>query len=135
VWRDAEQLLAALNDGSADAAQSGDPLLLEQEYQMLAPQEIERLFGRAFASDVLESPLERWSGPIESGYGLHLVSVHDKTPSRMPELDEVRDAVTLEWRAARVEEANRAFYEGLRAGYEVTVESPIERPAAMAERQ
>jgi hypothetical protein len=138
VERDAEQLLAALNDGSANPDKSGDPFLLEQEYRMLAPPDIERLFGRAFAADVVELPLERWSGPIESGYGLHLVSVHERTPSRLPDLDEVRDAVTLEWRAARVEEANRAFYEGLRSNYEVTVEGPTstgERRSEMAERQ
>jgi hypothetical protein len=138
VQHDAEQLLAALNDGSAGSARSGDPFLLEQEYRNLAPQDIDRLFGQAFATDVAKLPLERWSGPIESGYGLHLVSVHEKTPARLPDLEEVRDAVTLEWRAARVEEANRAFYEGLRANYEVTVETPTgpaERPSAMVERQ
>jgi hypothetical protein len=138
VQRDAEELLVALNDGRADPAHAGAPFLLEQEYRRLAPQEIERLFGRAFAADVVELPLERWSGPIESGYGVHLVSVHGVTPSRLPDLDEVRDAATLEWRAARVEEANRAFYEGLRSNYEVTVEGPTstgERPSEMAERQ
>ncbi len=138
VRRDAENLLVALNDGSADPAQSGDPFLLEQYQRMLTPQDIERLFGRAFAADVVELPLERWSGPIASGYGVHLVSVHEITPSRLPDLDEVRDAVALEWRAARVEEADRRFYDGLRANYEVTVDSPSwpgERPAAMAERQ
>ena len=58
--------------------------------------------------------------------------------ARLPDLAEVRAAVANEWRAVRQEEANRAFYEGLRARYEVTVERPAwaaERPAPMAERR
>ena len=61
---------------------------------------------------------------MESGYGLHLVLVRERTPARLPDLAEVRDAVANEWRAVRQEEANRAFYEALRARYEVTVERP-----------
>lgn len=138
AWSDAERVLVALDAGSSDPTEAGDPFLLEREFENLTAYDVERLFGRPFAERLAELPLGRWSGPIESAYGLHLVSVHEMTPSRLPALDEVRDAVTLEWQAARVEEANRAFYEGLRANYEVTVESPTwldEPPAAMAERE
>ena len=50
--------------------------------------------------------------------------MRERTPARLPDLAEVRDAVANEWRAVRQEEANRAFYEALRARYEVTVERP-----------
>jgi len=138
AWGDAKRLLVALGAGRAHPADTGDPLLLEQEYRELAAQDVERLFGGAFAAQVAELPVGRWSGPVESGYGLHLVLVRERTPARLPGLDELRDAVANEWRAVRQEQANRAFYEGLRARYEVTVERPAwagERPAAVAERQ
>ena len=124
VWSDAERLLVALNTGQSDPAESGDPFLLEQDYRDLGAPDVERLLGQAFAAGVVELPVGRWAGPVESGYGLHLVFVHERTPARLPDLAEVRDAVTREWRAARREEANRAFYEALRARYEVTVERP-----------
>ena len=89
----------------------GDPFLLEQDYRELAGQDVERLFGRAFAARVAELPVGRWSGPVESGYGLHLVLVRERTPARLHDLAEVRDVVANEWRAVRREEANRAFYE------------------------
>ena len=138
AWADAERLLVALDAGTSDPAAAGDPFLLEQDYRDLATPDVERLFGEAFAARVAELPVGRWSGPVESGYGLHLVLVRERTPARLPDLAEVRDAVANEWRAARREEANRAFYDGLRANYEVTVERPSwagERPAAVAERQ
>ena len=124
VWGDAERVLVALDAGRTEPAQAGDPFLLEQDYREVAAHDVERLFGGAFADRIAELPVGRWAGPVESGYGLHLVLVGERTPGHLPELDEVRDAVTNEWRAARREEANRAFYEGLRARYEVTVERP-----------
>ena len=124
AWSDAERLLVALNTGQSDPAEAGDPFLLEQDYRDLAAPDVERLFGQAFAARVGELPVGRWSGPVESGYGLHLVLVRERTPARLPDLAEVRDAVANEWRAVRQEEANRAFYEALRARYEVTVQRP-----------
>jgi hypothetical protein len=138
AWGDAERMLVALDAGESDPAASGDPFLLEQVYRNLAAHDVERLFGRAFATQVAELPVGRWSGPATSGYGLHLVLVGERIPARLPDLDEVRDAVANEWRAARREEANRAFYEGLRARYEVTVERTAwadEGPTSVAERQ
>ena len=76
----------------------------------------------------------RWSPAT----GLHLVLARERTPAAQPGLGEVRAAVANEWRAARREEANRAFYDGLRANYEVTVERPSwagERLSAVAEPQ
>jgi PPIC-type PPIASE domain len=137
AWSDAERMLVALDAGS-DPAAAGDPFLLEQDYRNLAAHDVERLFGRAFAAQVAGLPVGRWSGPATSGYGLHLVLVRERIPARLPDLDEVRDAVANEWRAARRKEANRAFYEGLRARYEVTVERPAwadEGPTSVAERQ
>jgi hypothetical protein len=124
VRSDAERLLVALNIGKSDPAEAGDPFLLEQDYRDLGAPAVERLFGGAFAVQVAELPVGRWAGPVESGYGLHLVFVHERTPARLPDLADVRDAVANEWRAVRREEANRAFYEALRARYEITVQRP-----------
>ena len=138
AWSDAERLLVALIGGKSDPAEAGDPFLLEQNYRDLAEPDVERLFGQAFAARVAELPVGRWAGPVESGYGLHLVLVRDRTPARLPDLADVRDAVANEWRAVRQEEANRAFYDALRARYQMTVERPQpagERTARVAKDQ
>jgi hypothetical protein len=127
---DAERMLVALNAGEAEPIEVGDPFLLEQDHRDLRVPDVERLFGRAFAAAVAELPVGRWSGPVKSGYGLHLVLVRERSPARLPDLDQVRQAVAREWRAARRHEAHAAFYDALRAGYEVTVE----RPPAAGER-
>ena len=137
AWSDAERVLVALDAGRSDPAEAGDPFLLEQDYRELAAQDVERLFGGAFAAQVAELPVGRWSGPVESGYGLHLVLVRERTPARLPDLAEVRDAVANEWRAVRREEANRAFYERPAGALRGDRGAPAwaGRPTSVAERQ
>ena len=120
---DAERLLVALDTGKSDPARAGRSVPAGAGLPRPGGADVERLFGRRSPPRSAELPVGRWSGPVESGYGLHLVLVHERTPARLPDLDEVRDAVA-NGRAAAPEEANRAFYEGLRARYEVTVERP-----------
>jgi hypothetical protein len=133
---DAARLLASLSAGEADAAGAGDPFLLEQDFRDLAAYDVERLFGRPFAEQLAALPVGSWSGPVESPYGLHLVLVRARTEGGLPELDQVRDAVALEWRAVRRQAVNEAFYQGLRERYEVIVERPAENAApAVAEGQ
>ena len=67
-------------------------------------------------------PTGQWVGPVESGYGLHLVLVEERTEGHLPELAEVRDAVRREWTHARRLESNEKFFQGLLKQYEVVVE-------------
>ena len=66
----------------------------------------------------------RWEGPVESGYGLHVVLVSERIEGRMPDLEEIREQVVREWKAARRRQENEEFYQRLREKYEVTVELP-----------
>jgi parvulin-like peptidyl-prolyl isomerase len=66
----------------------------------------------------------RWTGPVESGYGVHLVLVRERTEGGLPELPDVREVVRREWLAARRREANAAFLRRLREKYTVIVGRP-----------
>ena len=61
---------------------------------------------------------------VESGFGLHLVWVSERTEGHMPALAEVRDAVRREWGSAGRLEANEKFYQALLKRYVVTIERP-----------
>ncbi len=86
--------------------------------------EVVKLFGQQFGARLLEFELGRWKGPVESGYGVHLVLLRERTEGRLSELAEVREAVRREWLAARRREANAAFLRRLREKYTVIVERP-----------
>jgi hypothetical protein len=122
---EAERLLAFLN-GKADPDWKtlGDPLPVPSEYEAATEAEVARLFGREFPKKISGLPAGRWSGPVESGYGLHLVFVRKRIAGRVPPLDEVRDAVLSEWRATQRLELNANLRRQRRARYAVTVEWP-----------
>lgn len=123
---DVAQLLTQLNQAGdkADVSELGDPFLLEHNFVALAASEVVKQFGEKFAARLGELPRHQWQGPVESGYGVHLVFVSETTQGRVPTLEEVRDAVRREWANARRLEVNEKFYQNLLKRYTVTVERP-----------
>ena len=99
---------------------------METNRRLAFPFNVGRQFGTEFATALGDLPTGRWSGPVQSGFGLHLVLVRDRQPGSLPALAEVRETVEREWRNARRKEAGEAFYRGLRERYVVSVESPEE---------
>lgn len=133
--RDAAALLARLNQvgGKADAAAFGDAFLLGYTFAAVPAAEVAAQFGTQFAATVGELPPGRWHGPVESGYGAHLVLVSDRTEGRVPRLAEVRDAVAREWDNARRLAANDTLYEDMLKRYAVIIEAPrVKAPTAVA---
>lgn len=132
---DAEQMLAKLNKAGAkaDPSTTGDPFLLEPSSQDVSARDVARDFGEKFAAALGELPVGKWQGPVESGLGMHLVYVGKRTDGRIPQLNEVRDAVRRELNNEYRLEANEKFYEGLLKRYIVTVELP--QPAAVQNAQ
>lgn len=122
---EAERVLTLLNDKDGSDLQTlGDPLPLPNEFKDATEADVARLFGREFPKKLSALPVGRWSGPLESTYGLHLVLIRKRTAGRLPPLNEVRDAVLSEWRAAQREELNANLRRQRRARYAVTVEWP-----------
>lgn len=136
VEADIAAALARLNDGrsdgrrpaSADFAGLGDALFVLQPSVPLSTQSaIAASFGRPFADALAALPadaLQRWVGPVESGYGQHLVRLRERQPGAAPSLAEIRPVVEREYRNMRRNEVRDAHYQALRAQYEVLVKWP-----------
>jgi hypothetical protein len=123
---DAAALLTQLNQDATrtDVATLGDSFLLEHAFTAVPLGEITKQFGEAFATALGGLPPGPWQGPLESGYGVHLVKLSERIEGRLPALAEVRDAVRREWENARRLEGNEQFYQELLKRYTVTIEQP-----------
>ncbi|MGC5197054.1 peptidyl-prolyl cis-trans isomerase, partial [Aphanothece microscopica] len=120
---DAQRLLERLNgpEPPADVASLGDPLVLQPTQVTAMPKgEVAGLFGTDFADALVKQAQGRWVGPIPSGYGQHLVMVDSLEPGALPPLDQIRQQVEREWRAARSQENQQALYRQLLGKYRVT---------------
>src|SRR5688572_3992811 len=124
--RDAVQMLAQLrrSGSKADIAALGASLMLENEFKALPASEAVKQFGEKFAAKLGEMPAGQWQGPIDSGFGVHLVLIRGRTDGSLPALEDVRAVVRREWTNARRMEANEKFYQILLRRYVVTIERP-----------
>ena len=126
LTRDVNELLAQLRLAGSrpDLSKLGDSLLLEQDYEDASVSEVSKQFGEKFAAKLVELPVGKWSGPIESGYGLHLVIVTERKDGSLPALADVRETVKRDWVNAQRSETNEKFYQALLKRYTVTIEDP-----------
>jgi peptidyl-prolyl cis-trans isomerase C len=134
IERDAQGALTRLLAEPAHeaAAELGDPFLLDHELRQKTTDEVERMFGRAFAEAVVNAAPGIWQGPITSGYGWHLVKVDERTAARLPDLVEVQNQVQRDWADAQRRTANEEVISRIRARYEVVIQQPATVPPEVA---
>ena len=129
--QDARDLLQRI-DATADDLDPqllGDPLPLPAEMTGLRESEVSRYFGKVFIDGLADLEPGQWSGPVESGFGLHLVIIDERVPARAPALEEVREAVQREWLSQRRQEAVDGLYDRLAENYTIEIESLLDIPA------
>jgi len=114
----------------ANTADLGDPFLLERSFESVSLSDVKRTFGDQFASALAALRLGTWQGPIDSGYGTHLVFIAQRSEGRLPALDEVRDRVRREWLDAKRKDATEKFYQAILSRYKVKIELPEEKKVA-----
>lgn len=123
---DAEAALAQLAGRPIDAAAAvGDAFMFQSFYGDRSIEVVAKEFAPRFAQGLLGAPLRAWAGPVESGYGWHLVFVDALTPQRVPDFDEIEPQVKAAWTEDQREKTRARLFEQMRARYEVVVAGPM----------
>ena len=104
-----------------EVIRAGDPFLGGHRLRGASPTRILARLGPSFADGVASAPVESWMGPIESAFGLHLVWLHDRKPSRIPELAEIEKRVLEDWIERESRAALREHIERRRELVEVRI--------------
>ena len=131
VLQDAENILEqiqAVSPPVVRAPDRGDPFMLQYDFTLETPFEVSRLFGQGFAEQLFQLKENGWQGPVESGYGLHLVWINEKIDARMPELASVIDKVRTDWMFEQRQKTNKAIYERFKERYEIVIEKMQDQP-------
>lgn len=115
---DAAAALARVSDGGAPGA---DPFMFRDFYVERTPEQVTREFGAAFAEALFKLRPGGWSGPVQSGYGWHLVEVDALLPGRVPAFEEVAPEVREAWLRDRQRELSENAYAVMLARYRVEV--------------
>ena len=122
---DAEKALAEVKGEPQDAKFAGaDPFMFQDFYRDRAHEYLDKEFGPPFADAVEKLPAGSWQGPIESGFGWHLVFVDTVIPARAPAFEEIEPDVKQAWLSDQKEKAVKKAYEDMRAKYTVLMPAP-----------
>jgi len=124
----AGELLEQLRRDNPDPAslrEWGDPIMLPTMVSDQTAPEVERTFGREFVAQVRTLAVGEWSGPIRSGYGLHLVKVLEREDSRIPEWREVAGRVMSDMEFEAKTSARDQLYQEIAQNYEIVLDGEV----------
>lgn len=108
----------ALQDGAAPET-LGERTLLPARFALSAPTAIDSALGPGMSARISDLPAGEWVGPVQSGYGWHVIRITDRVEGRLPELSEIRDKLETAWRATKSRELMETQYANLLNRYEV----------------
>ncbi len=103
----------------------GDQSMLQNVLVEQTEGEINRMFGAGFGTTVVSLERDQWQGPLESGYGLHLVKVYNRVESRVPDWTEVRKQIHADMLYEARKAAEDQFYQEIAARYRVVYDQAI----------
>lgn len=106
-------------------ANLGDRLLVRSELRDETEQSVASTFGPDFARAVFALGASSWSGPVQSGYGLHLVRVSAMKEASDPPFSEIRERVVAEWKRERETQAKERYLAELRKKYDVVADEQV----------
>ncbi len=117
-----ERLIAA--GPAARTDNLGDATMLPADFELAPLRDVDRAFGAGFAKHLEAMEPGKWSGPIRSGYGLHLVLVRERIEGGPPDFAVLRPVALREVLAERRKRQLATMYDRLLEKYTVVVERP-----------
>jgi hypothetical protein len=115
-----EQIVGKPGD-SKDVAALGDLFMYQDYYGDRSFDDMAKLFGLNFARALANIKPGSWQGPVESGYGWHLIFSDSSAPSRVPPFEEIESDIKANWIADQRAQAKAKAYETMRARYQVVL--------------
>ena len=104
--------------------------MFQDYYRDRAPEYLGKELGPHFALAVAKLGPGSWQGPIESGFGWHLVFVDTLIPGRVPAFEEIEPDVKTTWLREQKALAWEKAYRDMRAKYVVLLPAPPDKQMA-----
>lgn len=116
-----EEMIGQLSRETKKPADFNIPISLPGKLVAADASVINRQFGEQFTKALEELEPGKWTGPVTSGFGQHLVRIERKIPGKAAALDDVRQAVLNDWTATKTQEQEKAALKRYRSQYTIEV--------------
>jgi len=121
----ASELYKELNEQEitfAGALSYGERFAFHKNYVDRSQEFIASHFGEAFAVELFQLPLQVWSQPVESAYGLHLVMISKRSEGRTAGFEEVAQNVRFDAEQAAMRKRTEEAIREITGRYDVVVD-------------
>ena len=130
-----EGVLSALIQSPDEAIEGlGQRYVFKPYYINQSVTELKHVFGKAFVDVLLKAKEGAWFGPVQSGFGNHLVYIDKKQEAYLPELSVIYDAVFNEWQNSLRQQSLDRYYAKLLKRYPATVHWPADDSLIVAKK-
>lgn len=102
-----------------DMNAKGDNLPFPFQYKNITSFELNSQLGNVFTDNLETIELNKWVGPVTSGFGKHLVYITEKQEPYLPALADVRDAVLRDYQYDKQKEVNQVIFNSLKNNYTI----------------
>lgn len=99
----------------------GDPISLPNTYMDASAFAISRDYGTSFANNLDTLEIGKWTGPINSGLGVHLVFIKDKKVGGLYNYEKVKDKVIVDYNFEASNDFKKELITSLLKNYTVDI--------------
>ncbi|MDD9889050.1 MAG: peptidylprolyl isomerase [Gammaproteobacteria bacterium] len=118
----AENALAQII-GGMPAENVGETSMLNQSYAYRSALDLNATFGAGFADRIANLSNGIWDGPIQSGFGYHLIFISAIHPEQVTPLQAIPEQVLQDFQRARQLQARDSYIDNLLDEYEIIMET------------
>ena len=122
-FKDAEDILKQFPNASFEEMDGkGDALPFSYYFTDINADELGLQLGSKFPEALQSLEINKWVGPILSGFGHHLVYITHKTEPQLPPFDTIKKAVLRDFEYDNQKEIDEAIYQELKKKYEIEID-------------
>ena len=100
------------------APEKGDRFPLQYDYTDQATVDIQQNFGdKPILQELFKAPLHTWIGPVQSGYGWHLIFISKRNNAAPIPFEAIKEEVKTKWLEATKDAQNKKTFDQLGEKY------------------
>lgn len=119
---DAKAALRKIAEGG-EASELGYSSMLSASYAYRSELDLNATFGSSFAQQLQGMETGSWQGPIESGFGSHLVFLTNIHPRQVTPFSAISEQVVSDYGQYQQENARQLYLDNLLNEYDIVVEA------------
>ena len=122
-YKDAEETLKQFPNATFDEMKNwGDTLPFSYYFEDINANELGLQLGSKFPTAIEGQELNKWVGPIPSGFGYHLVYITHKASPQLPDFDLIKKDIIRDYEYDNQKEINELIYKELKKKYNIEID-------------